>query len=209
MDNEVFKVYKIAYTSRYRTIARVYEVSNIGRVKCNGKIVEPHMQGNYLSIASFYIHRAVAELFVPNTENKPCVDHINTDPLDNRAENLRWVTHKENMNNPLTRKQNSESKRGMVYTAERNRKISESLKGKHLSEETRKRMSESKKGNTNYKGKHLSEETKRKMSAAHKGKPKSEDHKRKISEAQKGKHLSEETKRKISAAMKAHRCASE
>ena len=145
MGNEVFKVYKIAYTSRYRTIVRVYEVSNIGRVKCNGKIVEPHMQGNYLSIASFYIHRAVAELFVPNTENKPQVDHINTDRLDNRAENLRWVTAKENMNNPLTRKQLSEAMQGMIFSAERNRKISESLNGKLLSEEHKRKISEARK----------------------------------------------------------------
>ena len=145
MDNEIWKVYKISYTSRYRTIARVYEVSNLGRVKCNGEIVEPYMNNRYLCVGTFFIHRAVAELFIPNPENKPFIDHINTVKTDNRAENLRWVTAKENMNNPLTRKQLSEAMQGMIFSAERNRKISESLNGKPLSEEHKQKISEARK----------------------------------------------------------------
>ena len=124
MENEVFKIYK--ETTHTRWGHRVYEVSNLGRVKINGEIVEPCLCNSYLQISSFRIHRAVAELFIPNPENKPCVDHINTDPLDNRAENLRWVTQAENNRNSLTRKHMSDSHKGKPHSEETKQKIKES-----------------------------------------------------------------------------------
>lgn len=103
---EEWKVYK---TTMYHNKERIYEVSNFGSVKLNGEFVDFSNQTGYYGIAGFYIHRAVAELFIPNPENKPQVDHIDTNIHNNRFDNLRWVTHKENCNNPLTRKHNSEA----------------------------------------------------------------------------------------------------
>jgi hypothetical protein len=50
------------------------------------------------------IARLVAIAFIPNPENKPEVDHINTIVTDNRVCNLRWVTHFENAHNIITEK---------------------------------------------------------------------------------------------------------
>lgn len=46
-----------------------------------------------------FVHRLVASCFVANPDGKPCVDHINRNRSDNRAENLRWVTYSENNKN--------------------------------------------------------------------------------------------------------------
>lgn len=49
------------------------------------------------------VHRLIAEVFVPNPNKYPEVDHINGDPADFRAGNLEWVTHHVNVQRAAAR----------------------------------------------------------------------------------------------------------
>jgi hypothetical protein len=96
----------------------MYKISNFGNVKSTkrrgskGGIVKPCiMTCGYLRLYLHkgnirkhkLLHRLIADAFIPNPQNKPFVDHINTIRTDNRIENLRWSTCDENNNNPLSK----------------------------------------------------------------------------------------------------------
>ena len=49
----------------------------------------------------YNLHRIIAEIFVPNPNNKPCVNHIDGNKLNNNYNNLEWVSWKENMNHKI------------------------------------------------------------------------------------------------------------
>ena len=70
--------------------------------------VKPWLSSGYLAVFIPYregcsIHRLVAEAFLPNPLGLRDVDHIDGNRTNNNLTNLRWVTHKENCNNPNTK----------------------------------------------------------------------------------------------------------
>ena len=93
-----------------------YEVSNLGNVrnKKTKAVLSQEDTGNgYLCVGlqidkgvykKTRVHRMVAMTFLEfqRTEERNEVDHINGNKSDNSVDNLRWCTHKENMNNPIT-----------------------------------------------------------------------------------------------------------
>ena len=61
------------------------------------------------------IHRLVAEAFILNLTNLPCVDHKDRNSLNNHLSNLRWCTQKENQHNRSKRKNTSSVFKGVSF----------------------------------------------------------------------------------------------
>ncbi len=81
-----------------------YYISDTGIVRNNKtkytKILQQDRKG-YLrivlkNVSTQLVHRLVAKAFIPNYENKPCINHKNGIKNDNRVENLEWCTIIEN-----------------------------------------------------------------------------------------------------------------
>lgn len=105
MENEVWKDIK-GFEGRYQVSNQGRIKSLIGKSKPKGYILKPMNNGNgYYHVtlrdgkrsSQRRIHTIVAETFVDNPMNLKEINHINEDKSDNRAENLEWVLHRENM----------------------------------------------------------------------------------------------------------------
>lgn len=134
-----------------------YLISNLGRVfsKKTNKILKPKMDDGYLrvflsnegKVKSHFIHKLIAQAFIPNPENKPIINHINSDRSDNRIENLEWCTVSENIKHGWkyghikgitgythtdeAKKSISDKKRGIQLSAEHKSKIANSMREYH------------------------------------------------------------------------------
>ena len=115
----------------------LYEVSNLGRIKSlprkqvifHGKERIYYERGEYIfntggqlsryltvtlkkdgTRRSVQIHRIVAQAFLPNPNNLPCVNHKDENTLNNAASNLEWCTYAYNLNYSRNRRRNSTPK---------------------------------------------------------------------------------------------------
>lgn len=111
MDGEIWRKLSDSVYDEVNTYTN-YQVSNFGRIKSYNKILIPYLfEGYYSRIKlcnngsrkTMLIHRLVLMGFnVPNPENKPQVDHIDTIRDNNRLDNLRWSTQQEQAENIIT-----------------------------------------------------------------------------------------------------------
>jgi hypothetical protein len=61
------------------------------------------------------VHRLIAKMFIPNPNNLEFIDHINQNRSDNRLENLRWVSRKDNNRNRSMNKNNTTGNQGVFF----------------------------------------------------------------------------------------------
>ena len=127
----------------------MYEVSNKGNVKSlyKNKLMKPNLKYGYYQIVFYkkdgdkkqesrYIHRLVAEAFIPNPNGYDCVNHKDENKLNNCVDNLEWCSKQyNNIYNDRAKKVGLKLKGRPTWN-----------KGKTLSEEIKSKISVSSKG---------------------------------------------------------------
>jgi len=103
MERELKLWYK-SYHPRWGNT--VWEVSNFGEVYRNNELFECKLNNSgYLKIThGIPLHKVVAELFLGKKPDNYVIDHIDGNKLNNRVDNLRYCSQKDNIHNPITYK---------------------------------------------------------------------------------------------------------
>ena len=106
--------FEVSDLGNVRSLDR-YVATSKGLRKTKGKMRKPFISNAGYKMVDlcgkkYLVHRLVADAFCenPNRERFNVVDHINTNTLDNRAENLRWCDTAGNLANPLSRERRIE-----------------------------------------------------------------------------------------------------
>lgn len=101
---------RIKSVEHTETFVKHYQYGDVeNTVTYPSKVLSQNMTSGYLSVifsvkgVTYYplVHRLVALAFLDNPDDKPQVDHIDGDRTNNKPENLRWVTSKENHANAV------------------------------------------------------------------------------------------------------------
>jgi len=89
-------------------LGEYYQVSKEGDIySCRSRKIlsTAGLRSGYPSVSinrkTYRVHRLVAGTWLPNPENKPCVNHIDGNKKNNKVSNLEWCTHKENMKHAI------------------------------------------------------------------------------------------------------------
>lgn len=103
-----------------------YMISSFGNVYSiqTGRILKPGLDSNGYQMVSLCkngkgksinLHKLVANAFIPNPDNKKCIDHIDNDRKNNYVSNLRYATNQENNRNASKKKNNTSGVIGVSY----------------------------------------------------------------------------------------------